>query len=65
MIGVDLMANYVAAELCFGTPPQVIAHKCGAPADDADHLVGFLSRHGFDGVATDLWLAQHKSGVKR
>lgn len=45
MIGVDLMASYVAAELCFGTPPN------------------FLSRHGFDGVATDLYLAAHPSGV--
>jgi hypothetical protein len=48
-------------ELWMQTPATVIAHICNAST--TDHLVGFLSRAGYNDIATDLYLASEKENT--
>ena len=52
------LADTVMLELWLGTPTLEITRICSAGS--TDHLVGFLSRAGFNGIATDLYVAAQK-----
>jgi len=52
------LADTVMLELWMGTPTADIARICNAGS--TDHLVGFLSRAGYNTIATDLYIAAQK-----